>query len=54
MREKLNQHLETFIGGEEEGEKEQNSRLDQLESSKQELVDNLSELKDYLAKKQIL
>ena len=41
-------HLETFIGGEEEGEKEQNSRLDQLESSKQELVDNLSELKDYL------
>ena len=41
-------HLETFIGGEEKGEEEQNSRLDQLESSKQELVDNLSELKDYL------
>lgn len=41
-------YLETFIGGEEEGEEEQNSRLDQLESFKQELTDNLSELKDYL------
>lgn len=41
-------YLETFIGGKEEGEEEQNSRLDQLESFKQELTDNLSELKDYL------
>lgn len=41
-------HLETFIGGEEEGEEEQNNRLTELETLTQKTVSDLDDLKDYI------
>ena len=41
-------HLETFIGGEEEGEEEQNNRLTELETLTQKTVADLDNLKDYI------
>ena len=42
------QYLETIIGGEQEGEEEQNERLTTLETTSKELSDQLTELKAYL------
>ena len=41
-------YLESVVGGEQEGEDEQNNRLEQLETSTETLVSDLEELKDYL------
>ena len=41
-------HLETFIGGEEEGEEEQNNRLTELETLTQKTVSDLDDIKDYI------
>ena len=41
-------YLESVVGGEQEGEEEQNSRLGQLETLTEKLSDDLEELKDYL------
>ena len=41
-------HLETVIGGEEEGEEEQNNRLTELETLTKKTVTNLDNLKDYI------
>ena len=41
-------YLESVVGGEQEGEEEQNNRLDQLETLTEKLSDDLEELKDYL------
>ena len=41
-------HLETVIGGEEEGEEEQNNRLTELETLTKKTVANLDNLKDYI------
>ncbi len=42
------QYLETIVGGEQEGEEEQNKRLTTLETASKELSDKLTELKTYL------
>lgn len=41
-------YLESVVGGEEEGEEEQNNRLNTLESLTSDLVSDLEEVKDYL------
>ena len=41
-------YLESVVGGEQEGEEEQNDRLDQLETLTEKLSTGLEELKDYL------
>ena len=41
-------YLESVVGGEQEGEEEQNNRLEQLETLTESLESNLEELKDYL------
>ena len=41
-------YLETVIGGEEEGEEEQNKRLTELETVTQKTVADLDDLKDYI------
>ena len=41
-------YLETVIGGEEEGEEEQNNRLTELETLTKKTVTNLDNLKDYI------
>ena len=43
------QYLETVVGGEQEGEEEQNSRLEALETLTSETVVDLEEFKDYIA-----
>lgn len=42
------EYLETVIGGEQEGEEEQNTRLSNLENSAKQLNDSLTQLKTYL------
>ena len=42
------QYLETIVGGEQEGEEEQNDRLTALEQSSKELEESLTELKTYI------
>ena len=42
------EYLETVVGGEQEGEKEQNDRLTALEQSSKELGDSLNTLKTYI------
>ena len=42
------QYLETVVGGEQEGEEEQNNRLTALEQSSKELGDSLNTLKTYI------
>ena len=42
------QYLETIVGGEQEGEDEQNERLKQLEETFQQLVEGLEQLNKYL------
>ena len=41
-------YLESVVGGEQEGEEEQNERLTNLETASKELSDKLTELKTYL------
>ena len=41
-------YLESVVGGEQEGEEEQNERLTNLEAASKELSDKLTELKTYL------
>ena len=41
-------YLESIVGGEQEGEEEQNERLSDLEATSKELSDKLTELKTYL------
>ena len=41
-------YLESVVGGEEEGEEEQNNRLNTLESLTSDLVSDLEEVKEYL------
>ena len=41
-------YLESVVGGEQEGEEEQNERLTSLETASKELSDKLTELKTYL------
>lgn len=41
-------YLETVVGGEEEGEEEQNKRLTELETLTQQTVSDLEDLKDYI------
>ena len=41
-------YLESVVGGEQEGEEEQNERLTNLEATSKELSDKLTELKTYL------
>lgn len=43
------EYLETVVGGEQEGEEEQNDRLTALEQSSKELRDSLNTLKTYIA-----
>lgn len=43
------EYLETVVGGEQEGEEEQNDRLTALEQSSKELGDSLNTLKTYIA-----
>lgn len=43
------EYLETVVGGEQEGEEEQNDRLTALEQSSKELKDSLNTLKTYIA-----
>ena len=43
------QYLETVVGGEQEGEEEQNSRLEALETLTSETVVDLEEFKEYIA-----
>lgn len=43
------EYLETVVGGEQEGEEEQNNRLTALEQSSKELGDSLNTLKTYIA-----
>lgn len=43
------EYLETVVGGEQEGEEEQNNRLTALEQSSKELRDSLNTLKTYIA-----
>lgn len=42
------EYLETVVGGEQEGEEEQNNRLTALEQSSKELEDSLNTLKTYI------
>lgn len=43
------QYLETIVGGEQEGEDEQNKRIEDLEKAKDELVTSISTLSKYIS-----
>lgn len=42
------QYLETVVGGEQEGEEEQNDRLEALENTQASITSNLTEIREYL------